>query len=178
MQFGDFFFDGDKRVIYEAPIGFSFVLDGSGYRIYTPDDPPSADEITQYDAQQDLWSNYVDYMDAIEWATKAMSLSGGSLRPDGSNATADFQMINTWAVVPANYTHGFIIIGNLSSSTGNAILNVFDTSRITENVVPYIKGADALITYRIETGSGLTPEEHDKLFETSSKSDVFNASQL
>ena len=174
MQFGDFFFDGDKKTIYEAPIGFSYVLDGDGYRIYTPDDPPSAPETTAYDFQEDLWSRYVDYMDAIEWATKAILKSGGSERPDGSFATADFLMTNTWKIVPANYQHAIIIKGNVSSDTGHPILDVFDPARLTEYIVPLIQGADALITYQIISGSGLTTEEHDHLMSRPSAAEVLD----
>jgi len=158
MQFGDFFFDGDKRVAYEAPVNFSFVLDGNGYRIYTPDTPPGA-VTTQYDFQSEVWSRYVDYMDAIEWATRMITASGGAPRPDGSNATADFLLINGWHIVPANYDHVFLLIGNMSSDTGHPIVDVFGISRITARVVPMIQGADSIITYTTDNATGGLTEE-------------------
>ncbi len=175
MQFGDFFFDGDKRKVYEAPSGFSYTLDGNGYRIYTPDDEPSASTTTTYDFQRDLWSNYVNYMFATSWATRAMLASGGDQRPDGSYATADFLIYNAWQIVPADYDHAIIIQGNVSSSTGHPLLDVFDFERLTKRIVPLLQGADALITYRIEGGSILTQDEHDKLIALSTAEENINA---
>ncbi len=151
MQFGDFFWDGDKRCTYEAPPGFSYILDGDGYRIYTPDDPQSAPLQSSYDLRKDLWSKYVDYMDAIEWALPVFERSGGALRPSGENATADFLLINEWTIVPANYKHAMIVNGNLTTSTGHPIIDIFDVSRVTEQVVPFVQGSDSLITYDVSS---------------------------
>ncbi len=156
MQFGDFFWDGDKRCVYESPTGFSHTLDGDGYRIYTPDDPQNAPLQSSYDMRRDLWSKYVDYMDFIEWAHPVFERSGGATRPSGENATADFLLINLWVIVPANYEHAMIINGNVTTNTGHPIIDIFDTSRITEKVVPFVQGADSLITYEIDSGGSIS----------------------
>lgn len=146
MQFGDFFFDGDKRKIYEAPTGFSYTLDGDGYRIYTPDDEPSAPQSLIFTTYV-LWSRYVDYMDAIEWARKALSISGGAWRytdqyGEDKYSLIDLRLINDWAFVPSNYPHATYIKGNLFP---NEATNIdFDTSRITvQGVSPRIMFSDA-----------------------------------
>ena len=161
MQFGEFFFDGDLRVIYEAPtVGFSYITNGDGYRIYAPNDidvdgfSVVAGLIAKYDMRADIWSKYVEYMDAIEWAMKAFFKSGGASRgfdAEGgeSFATADFRTINNWKFVPANYKHDFILMGNLQDESDNTILGMFDHSRLTWFVGLGVYAADAFMGYVI-----------------------------
>lgn len=156
------FFDGDKRRIYEVPDApSSFVVDGSGYRVYTPDDNRD-DEFVQADFQQDIWSDFQDWHKANEWSTIAFGRTGGAPRGGGQFATNDYS-INTslgWKIVPANYPHIWEIYGNLLSDEGNDI-PLFDNSRNTESVCLNLRMADSLLT--IETGSGLSTEQDTKL---------------
>ncbi len=146
MQFGDFFFDGDKRKIYEAPSGFSYALDGNGYRIYTPDDIPSAPVQLIYSTYE-LWSRSVDFLESSQWARLIFSLAGGAYRytdqfNEDKYSLIDIRFINDWAYVPANYKHNTYIRGNCFP---NKATNIdFDTSRISaEGVSPRIFFSDA-----------------------------------
>ena len=146
MQFGDFFFDGDKKKIYEAPVGFSYVLDGNGFRIYTPDDEPSA-PIQLLFSTYELWSRYVDYMDAIEWAYRALNISGGAYRytdqfNEDKYSLIDLRLINDWAYVQADYPHTTFIKGNLFPNESNNV--IFDSTRISrQGVIPSVMYSDA-----------------------------------
>ena len=146
MQFGDFFFDGDKRKIYEAPVGFSYVLDGNGYRIYTPDDEPSAPLDLIYSTYE-LWSRFVDFRAENHWSTLCFSLAGGAYRytdqfDEDKFSLIDIRFLNDWAYVPCDYKHNTYIRGNCFP---NAATNIdFDTSRITNlGVSPRIFFSDA-----------------------------------
>ena len=146
MQFGDFFFDGDKRKIYEAPVGFSYTLDADGYRLYTPDDPQNAPFELQY-STYDLWSRSNDYLDSSKWAELVFDLSGGAFRyTDQFNedkfSLIDLRFINEWSYVPSNYRHNTYIKGNLFPNKSTNI--DFDTERITIlGVSPRIFFSDA-----------------------------------
>ena len=147
MQFGEFFFDGDKRVIYEAPTtGFSYTTDGDGYRIYTPDDEPSAPVQLQYSTYE-LWSRFSDYHSINLWSSLAFELSGGAYRytdqfSEEKFSLIDLRLLNDWAFVQSNYPHSTFIKGNLFA---NELTNItFDFSRITrQGVVPSIFFSDA-----------------------------------
>ena len=169
MQFGEFFWDGDKRVIYEAPsTNFDYVLDVDGYRIYTPIDTQIAPFEVTYDLREDLWSRYVDYMDAIEWATQAFSKSGGASRGldnegNESFATADFKATYGWKIVPANYYHSILILGNFLADTDAhteafpvlyPLIDMWDGTRLTEQVFMHVRGADSFQNYVIDNGLG------------------------
>ena len=146
MQFGDFFFDGDKKKIYEAPLGFSYTLDGDGYRIYTPDDEPTAPTQVQYSTYE-LWSRYVDYMDAIEWAHLAIAISGGAYRytdqfGEDKYSLIDLRLLNEWAYVQTNYPHTTFIKGNIFGDANTDV--IFDSTRITrQGVIPAVFYSDA-----------------------------------
>lgn len=73
------YFDGDKKRIYEVPPLSSYVVDGSGYRIYTPDDIPSADKTLYVDVKKDLWSRWVDWHDTAKWSLLAIAQSSGAM---------------------------------------------------------------------------------------------------
>ena len=146
MQFGDFFFDGDKRKIYEAPTGFSYTLDGDGYRIYTPIDPQNAPIELQFSTYE-LWSRSNDYLDSNKWAELVFDLDGGAFRyTDQFNedkfSLIDLRFINDWSYVPCNYRHNTYIKGNLFP---NKLTNIdFDTDRVTiQGVSPRIFFSDA-----------------------------------
>ena len=140
------FFDGDVRRIYEVPDNSSFVLNGA-YRVYTPNDIPSA-PVETFTSVSEVWSRWVDYHDANKWALLAFSRQGGAFRflDEDSNsvfATADFRLINDWQLVPADYPHKWWVVGNLlpNLATGED----FDTTRITSlGVSPRIRMADSL----------------------------------
>lgn len=146
MQIGDFFFDGDKRKIYEAPAGFSHTLDGDGFRIYAPDDEPSAPTQLIYSTYE-LWSRAVDYLDFADWARLIFSIAGGAYRytdqfGDEKYSLIDIRLINDWAYVPANYPHSTYIRGNMFPNKATDI--DFDTSRLTvDGVSPRIFFSDA-----------------------------------
>ena len=146
MQFGDFFFDGNKRKIYEAPLGFSYVLDGDGYRIYTPDDEPNAPLDLIY-TTYDLWSRSVDFIEANSWSMLCFTLDGGAYRytdqfSEKKYSLIDIRFVNDWAYVPCDYRHNTYIRGNCFP---NKATNIdFDTDRITQlGVSPRIFFSDA-----------------------------------
>ena len=147
MQFGEFFFDGDKRCIYEAPTeGFEFSIDGNGYRIYTPIDEPSAPKDLIYTTYE-LWSRSVDYHLANLWNTLIFSIAGGAYRytdqySEEKFSLIDLRFLNDWAYVPANYPHNTYLRGNLFPNEASNI--DFDVSRITiQGVSPRIFFSDA-----------------------------------
>lgn len=154
------YFDGDLRRIYEVPENSSFVVDGEGYRVYTPDDTPSA-SVNVVMTTTYLWSRYVDWHSLNLWSTKVYRKDGGNFRftDELGNpvfAGFDIRLINGWELVPANYPHTWLIFGNLFGD--EATERDFDTERLTsQGVSPRIRFADSLQS--IETGSapGLTP---------------------
>ena len=150
------FFDGDLRRIYEVPEASTFVVDGSGYRIYTPIDVGTADTDVQITSTE-LWSRWVDYHNTSKWARLAFNKTGGAFR-DLDNlgnevyATFDIRLINDWQIVPANYPHKFTIAGNLFENLPAG--TDFDVDRITvQGVSPRIERADSLQIVR-ENGGG------------------------
>jgi len=150
------YFDGDKKRIYEVPPSSSFVIDGGGYRIYNGGLSPS---ILNVDVKKDLWSRWVDWHQFHDWALPAFSASGGNLRPTGEFAPADFSLLTSvgWRIVLANYIHETIFYGNLFAEGSDSL---FDFSRLsTTGVVPRLQGSANLLTYRYTDGSGPTPEE-------------------
>ena len=139
-------FDGNKKVIYEVPVdgASSFVTDGNGYRIYTPNVIGTAPTLITFTVF-DLWSRAVDFLDNNKWAELVFALTGGAFRyTDASGdvyALPDIRFINDWAYVPANYPHIPLIVGNLYPNIASGI--DFDTSRITaQGVSPRIQFSD------------------------------------
>jgi len=138
------FFDGDKKVIYEVPDASSYTVDGDGYRIYTPDDIPSAtlnNVITTYD----IWSRWVDFHAVNKWALLALDISGGAYRyTDQSGdvyALIDIRLLHDWLLVPADYPHNWLVIGNLYPNEATGF--DFDSTRLTAfGVSPRIQFAD------------------------------------
>jgi outer membrane lipoprotein-sorting protein len=155
-------FDGDTRRIYEVPVNSSFVVDGQGFRIYTPDVLVGANLATSITAT-DLWSRWVDYHSVNQWAELALDKSGGAFRKFdelGSPiyATFDLRLTNDWAVVPADYKHDFLVVGNIFPNSSSGV--DFDTDRITaQGVSPRVQFADSLQIIRTTTGSGLSPAQ-------------------
>ena len=146
--------DGDLRRIYEVPENSSFVVDGGGYRIYTPDDIPSADTDVIISTTS-FWSRFVDFHSANLWSTIAYTKQGGGFRFQNEFGvdvfqTFDLRLQNGWEIVPANYPHRFTVFGNLFGdiTTGED----FDTDRITaDNVSPRVFFSDSLQTAGIDS---------------------------
>ena len=149
------FFDGDKRRIYEVPPNSSFTTVG-GYRVYTAG---TGTPVMTTDVKADLWSRWVDWMaDGNDWSLPAFERSGGNLRPTGEYASADFQLRTDygWRLVLANYQHETIIEGNLFAMGTDSL---FDNARITElGVIPRLQGSANLLTYNT-SGAGSSPED-------------------
>ena len=161
------FFDGDKHRIYEVPPHPSYTVDGDGYRIYTSTDPV-ADMLVYTDIKKDIWSRWVDWSYDNQWAFLALSRSGGELRGQdqfGNDVyqSVDFRLLSDagWRMVLANYPHELRLSGNLYSEGGH----LFDHERLdcTPSPVPRLEGAADLLTYMQYTGSGLSPDEQEKL---------------
>lgn len=161
-------FDGDLRRIYEVPDNSSFTIDGSGYRVYVPDDVPSAASVIRYTTTF-LWSRFSDYHFLNNWTTLAFEKTGGAFRFQdelGNDvfATFDLRLINAWEFVPADYPHNTLILGNLFPNIDTQ--RDFDTDRIiSQGVSERIQFADSLQIVRENVGSGLTAEEQMKLDE-------------
>ena len=137
-------FDGDLRRIYEVPENSSYTLDGSGYRIYVPDDIPSAAAET-FVTHTEFWSDWVDFHDINKWSTLAFDKSGGAFAgvdQNGDDVFDEFslRLINNWEIVPADYPHQFNLLGTIRGDliTGRA----FDSARITSpGVLTQIRSA-------------------------------------
>lgn len=163
------FIDGDKKRIYEVPDLSSFIVDGSGYRIYTPDSLIGrTNEFVQLNFQQDIWSRFQDWHKDNEWSSVAIGRSGGASRGsvDASEvfASNDYSMLTAvgWALVPANYPHILEIFGNLLADQQD--VSVFDADRITSlGVFANVRMADSLQT--VVSGSGLSITQDSKLEE-------------
>ena len=156
------FHDGDRRVIYEVPDPpFSYVVDGAGYRIYTPDDIPSAPTTLGFTTGY-LFHRFTDYRQIDEWAWEAYQKSGGAFAGNDElgNPTYDLfslRVINNWRYVQANYPHRTLITGTLRGDlvTGE----ITDAARITaDNVVFEVRSAAAGQVIQTGGGGGLTPE--------------------
>ncbi len=163
----EWFFDGDLRRIYEVPPDSSFVVDGDGYRIYTPDDIPSAPTLLYTDIQTDLWSRWVDWNDTAKWSWLAFSRSGGASRGFDQLGQEIFQSVDFkllasygWRMVLADYPHETRFVGNLYSDSA---ADLFDYARMNSvpPPIPRLEGAADLLTYVY--GSGLTEEEQNQL---------------
>lgn len=154
------YFDGDKRRIYEVPTGASYILDMSGYRIY---DGGISSALTFTDVKKDLWSRWCDWQQQHDWAELAFSVSGGSLRPTGEYSSADFSLRTSagWRIVLANFPHELVFNGNLFAEGADSL---FDNTRLSvSGVVPRLQGSANLLTYSYnvsgDAGTDLTPEE-------------------
>ena len=156
MPSPSWFFDGDNRRIYEVPPGATYVVDGSGFRIYNGG---SNFPLLTTDVKKDLWSRWIDWHALNDWALLAFSKSGGAQRPNGSYQSADFTLLTSsgWRLVMANYPHETVFYGNLQPEGSDSL---FDTARLTsQGIMPRLVGSDALLTYN--TGSSLN--EQDKI---------------
>lgn len=158
--------------MYVVPPVSSYVVDGDGYRIYTPDDIPSAPEILVIDVQKDVWSRGVDWWAAgHDWTAFPLQRSGGAFRGFDAfggekYATNDYTLradAEGWRFVLPDYAHETQLIGNINSDNANGVM--FDDVRLTTIAKPRIVGADALLTYRSISGSGLSPEQSAMLDE-------------
>jgi hypothetical protein len=167
----NWFFDGDLMRIYEVPPDSSFILDGDGYRIYTPDDIPSAPSLLYTDIQTDLWSRWVDWNDTAKWSWRIFNRSGGASRGFDQYGQEKFQSVDFnllasmgWRFVLSNYPHETRFIGNLYSDSA---AELFDYARITSipPPIPRYEGAADLLTYQIVTGSGLSVAQAEQLSE-------------
>lgn len=150
MPSPSWFFDGDKRRIYEVPLGASFTVDGAGYRIYDGGSASSA--VLTVDVKKDNWSRWTDWHALNDWALLAFSVSGGSQRPTGEFSSADFTLLTAsgWRYVLANYPHETVFYGNLFAEGADSL---FDFSRLTVNgVVPRLQGSANMLTYSYATG--------------------------
>lgn len=161
------FFDGDLKRIYEVPPHPDYTVDADGYRIYTSTDPV-ADMLVYTDIKRDIWSRWVDWAFDNQWTLLAFSRSGGAFRGKdefGNDVyqSVDFTLLtdNGWRLVLANYPHEIRLRGNLYSAGGH----LFDHDRISCTPAPVarLEGYADLLTYQQYTGSGLTPEEQEKL---------------
>ena len=164
-------FDGDLMRIYEVPPDSSFILDGDGYRIYTPDDIPSAPSLLYTDIQTDLWSRWVDWNDTAKWSWRTFNRSGGASRGFDQYGQEKFQSVDFnllaslgWRFVLSDYPHETRFIGNLYSDSA---AELFDYARITSipPPIPRSEGAADLLTYQVVTGSGLSVQQAEQLGE-------------
>lgn len=159
------FFDGVRRRIYEVPPGASFTTDVDGYRIY--DGGPSSPAVMSVDVKKDNWSRWTDWHALHDWALLAFSVSGGSQRPTGEFAPADFSLRTSvgWRYVLADYPHETIFYGNLFPEGADSL---FDFSRMTSvGVVPRLQGSANLLTYSYSSNGssagGITQDQFDLL---------------
>lgn len=120
----------------------------------------------------DMWSRWVDWVVVGDNAKikPAMEYSGFDIIPTGFTG-ATFFMVNGWRVIlnPA-----------VTSITGVLYSKDYNTGYWTYDDVPlpiYPITVSSVVN-TVTVGSGLTQEERDRLFIGSTKSDVFNASQL
>lgn len=164
------FFDGDKLRIYEVPPDSSYTIDANGYRIYTPNNPLTAEAVLYVDIQQDLWSRWIDWHATAGWSLLAFTRSGGASRGFDSLGQEKFQSVDFtlrasvgWRLVLADYHHEIIFTGNLYSDDNGSI---FDHARLTSMPppLPRLEGFADMVTYREVFGSGMSQEEHDTLF--------------
>ncbi len=82
-------------------------------------------------------------------------------------------------IVPYDTTHTLTIIGTVITGDGTSGVYCFDRSLLSVSTIVdinYIPPQVEVIT--VSVGSGLSVAEHDKLFANSTKSDVFNATQI
>lgn len=161
-------FDGVLRRVYEVPPGASFAVVAGGYRRYGSG--PMAPALMTADVKADLWSRWVDWHAANDWALLAFSASGGNQRPTGEFAPADFSLRTSvgWRIVLADYPHETVFYGNLFPEGADSL---FDNNRLTATgVVPRMQGSANLLTYTSDggssgggSGSGLTAEQAAQL---------------
>ena len=154
-------YDGDKKRVYEVPVASSFVTDGDGFRIYTPNDIPSAAKDVSFTVF-DLWSRWVDYHNAEKWALLALAISGGAFRytKDGSDiyALPDLRWANDWLFVPSDYTHNLVIEGNIYPNLATGL--DFDVARLTaQGVSPRILFTDRGERSVIAGGGAVTTDK-------------------
>jgi len=111
---------------------------------------------------EEFWSRFTDYHNENKWAALAFDKTGGAFRfIEGGvpvYATADYRLINDWLIVLADYTHEFIINGNLFPNTSTGLS--FDTVRTkAQGVVPRINSADSFQS----VSGGFTQADRDLL---------------
>lgn len=153
-----FYFDGDRRRIYEVPTNFNLTIDSSGFRIYTPSSGLE-ESFVVLNLQRDLWSRFQDWFTFNQWSTIPIFRSGGALRGQDSLGNDVFDTVSftlnaaeDWRLVLADYPHELTLQGNLFSNSSGIL---FDYDRIVSTgVYPRIEGADSLLTYNVNTGTG------------------------
>lgn len=146
-------FDGVLRRVYEVPPGASFTTDAGGYRRYGGG--PLAPALMTADVKRDLWSRWVDWHAANDWALLAFGVSGGGQRPTGEFSSADFSLRTSdgWRLVLADYPHETVFYGNLFSEGADSL---FDNARLTSaGIVPRMQGSANLLTYISGGGGGV-----------------------
>jgi hypothetical protein len=159
------FIDGDKKRIYEVPYLSSFIVDGSGFRIYTPDSLVGrVDEFVRLDFQPDIWSEFQRWHKDNEWSTIAIGRTGGAKTGEFNAieqfATNNYELLTSigWKFVPADYPHVLEIFGNVQSDEQD--VTIFDASRITSiGVSQNVRMADSLQTIVVTSGSGVTSQD-------------------
>lgn len=157
--------DGSKKRVYVVPPASSFITDMNGYRVYTPDNIPSAPPILFLNVQRDIWSRMVDWWGASnDWMDFPIERSGGAFRgfDELSNpvyATNDYNLDaeSGWRIVLPNYEHVTQFRGNFLSNNPDGIM--FDNTRLTTIAISRLIGFDSLQTYQVGSVSAITGQD-------------------
>jgi len=127
---------------------------------------------------KDMYSRWKDWMIVSDNSKyqRAFKVVGGDPTIGNNIITPYFFLLNGWKIRPQEANHTLAVDGILlTDDSSDAFTNTLGTFRIGINQIVPIYTESVLM----KTGvSGLTPEESARLMNTSTKSDVFNASQL
>lgn len=165
--------DGVKKRIYVVPPLSSYIVDGNGYRVYTPDDIPSAPPILFLNVQRDIWSRMVDWWGASnDWIDFPIVRTGGAFRGydelgNPIYATNDYvwDADAGWRIVLPDYEHITQFRGNFLSNDPDGVM--FDNTRLTTIAIPRLLGFDSLQTYQVGGVSAVTEQDMDDIADKS-----------
>lgn len=118
---------------------------------------------TSLDAEIDLYSEWKEWVSASDNSKylEAMRTVGGD-PTTGSNSIAPyFFLINGWRIRPQEANHTLTVTGNLFVDGGGS---PFVSTVGSYNVLINLVLSNNAVTVSVSSGSGLSTEEHNKLF--------------
>jgi len=156
-----------------------FIFDGAAKTIKIIDDTVDDNNFVTFTPEA-LWTAYVDWAaegDNLKYS-RALEVTGGN-DIGGGEAVGNYVFLRNdlgWVGIPPS-SDGVSIIVNGSLYGKDPMLPVITS--VPGQAVNLIINRSVVSTLRtVNSGSGLSTEEHDRLFLNASKSDVFNASQI
>jgi hypothetical protein len=129
------------------------------------------DGITSIDVTNDLYSEWKDWLvlgDNLKYKQAFRYLGGDSIG-SGQRIASYFFLMNGWKIKPYEGNHTLDILGNLfSDDNSDPFINTIGSFNVFKRMIT--SSNSTTTTINVNTGSGLTPEEHEQLMKTLTRS--------